>query len=74
VNGQFTTSQFKVKLWQASGALEGHQGQAALLVSTQLDWAPQDARNRLSRALMALPELPANLNSANSPMRASGGR
>ena len=34
VDGRFTTSLVKVKLWQAGAALKGHEGQAVLVLST----------------------------------------
>jgi len=72
VDGRFTTSLLKVKLWQSSAALRGHEGQAVLVLSTQMEGAPQEARRRLSDALKALNQLPARLNEANRP--APGGR
>lgn len=72
VDGRFTTSQLKVKLWQAGAALEGHEGQAVIILSTQIEGVPQDARKRLAVAISALTQLPSRLDDANRP--ASGGR
>jgi exosortase A len=67
VDGQFTTSLLKVKLRQAAAAFRRHEGQAVLVLSTQMEGPPQLARERLSHALSGLSRLPANLNSANRP-------
>jgi exosortase A len=72
VNGRFTTSTLNVKLWQSSAALNGHEGQAALVFSTQMERGPEDARRRLASAVAGLNQLPARLNEANRP--APGGR
>jgi exosortase A len=72
VDGRFATSLLKVKLWQSGAALRGHEGQAVLVISTQMEGTPQEARQRLSQALAALNQLPARLNQANRP--APGGR
>jgi len=72
VDGRFTTSLLKVKLWQSAAALRGHDGQAALVLSTQMERSPDDARRRLSNALAGLSQLPDRLNEANRP--SPGGR
>jgi len=76
VDGRFTTSLLRVKLWQARAALQGHEGQAVLVLSTQMAEAPQDARGRLSEALAALQSLPDSLDAANrqASARRAGGR
>src|SRR5258706_10487160 len=74
VDGRFTTSLLRVKLRQASAALEGHEGQAVLVLSTQMEGSLQEARGRLSRTLSALNDLPARLDEANHPAQAPGGR
>jgi EpsI family protein len=65
VNGQFTTSLFKVKLLQAAAALQGHEGQAVIVLSTVMDTTPEEARRRLSRALLELDQLPMRLERTN---------
>jgi len=72
VDGRFTTSLLKVKLWQSAAALRGHEGQATLILSTQMERGPDDARKRLADALASLSQLPARLDEANRP--ATGGR
>jgi exosortase A len=67
VDGRFTTSLLRVKLWQAGAALQGHEGQAVLVLSTQMEGTPQEARGRLSRTLSALDSLPVSLDAANRP-------
>lgn len=74
VDGRFTTSPLRVKLWQASAALRGQEGQAVLVLSTQMEGTPQDARTRLAHALSALAQLPARLHDANRPAQSPGGR
>lgn len=65
VDGAFTTSLFKVKLLQAQAALEGHEGQALVVVSTIIDTTDDGARARLLSAVSALGDLPDRLDSAN---------
>ena len=65
VDGRFTTSLFKVKILQAVAALQGHQGQAAIALSTAIDGTVEDARLRLMETLPALHQLPARLDQAN---------
>jgi EpsI family protein len=65
VNGQFTTSLLRVKLRQASAALKGDEGQAVLVLSTQMEGSLEEARGRLSRTLLALDQLPARLDDTN---------
>jgi EpsI family protein len=72
VDGRFTTSLLQVKLRQSAAALRGHEGQAALVLSTSMERGPEDARRRLSAALAGLNQLPDRLNEANRP--APGGR
>lgn len=72
VDGQFTTSLFKVKLRQASAALKGDEGQAVLVLSTQMEGSPEEARGRLSRTLAALDQLPARLDDTNRTAPAGG--
>ena len=74
VDGRFTTSLLQVKLRQAAAALKGHEGQAVLVLSTQMEGSLQDARTRLSRTLLALNQLPVRLQDANHPAQAAGGR
>jgi exosortase A len=71
VNGRFTTSLFKVKLLQAAAALQGHEGQAVIILSTPIDTTPEAARKRLSGALQELNQLPARLERTNRQMTAS---
>ncbi|MEO8300266.1 MAG: exosortase A [Rhizomicrobium sp.] len=70
VNGRFTTSLFKVKLLQAAAALQGHEGQAVVVLSTVMDTTPEDARQRLSRALLELNQLPMRLDQTNRQTQA----
>ena len=65
VNGRFTTSLFKVKLRQAAAALQGHEGQAVIVLSTPMDTVPEEARKRLSQALRELNQLPMRLDRTN---------
>jgi EpsI family protein len=65
VNGRFTTSLLKVKLMQAAAALQGHEGQAVVVLSTIMDTGPEEARKRLSAALLELNQLPARLHQTN---------
>jgi EpsI family protein len=65
VNGRFTTSLLKVKLMQAAAALQGHEGQAVVVLSTIMDTGPEEARKRLSAALLELDQLPARLDQTN---------
>ena len=65
VDGTFTSSLLKIKLLQARSALEGHEGQAQLAVSTIISGTDDDARDRLSHALLALKDLPQRLNATN---------
>lgn len=74
VDGRFTTSLLQVKLRQAAAALKGHEGQAVLVLSTQMEGSLQDARARLTRTVLALDRLPARLQDANRPAPAAGGR
>ena len=80
VDGRFTTSLFKVKLLQAEAALQGHEGQAVIALSTVIEGTVEDARGRLSGSLLALEQLPARLDRANhrsqieSPLTAGGPR
>jgi exosortase A len=68
VNGRFTTSLFKVKLLQAAAALQGREGQAVIILSTPVDTTPEEARKRLSIALLELNQLPARLERTNRQM------
>lgn len=72
VAGRFTTSLLKVKLWQAGAALKGNEGQAVLVLSTQMEGTPEEARRRLSRTLLALDQLPARLDDTNHAAPAGG--
>jgi len=65
VNGHFTTSLFKVKILQATAALQGHEGQAVIILSTMTDTAPEEARRRLSQGLLELNQLPIRLDQTN---------
>jgi exosortase A len=65
VNGRFTTSLLKVKLMQAAAALQGHEGQAVVVLSTIMDTGPEEARKRLSTALLELDQVPARLDQTN---------
>jgi exosortase A len=71
VNGHFTTSLFKVKLLQAAAALQGHEGQAVIVLSTPIDTTPEKARDRLSSALRELNQLPMRLDRTNRQMTPS---
>jgi exosortase A len=73
VDGRFTTSLVRVKLWQAAAALKGHEGQAVLILSTQMEGTLQEARMRLTRSLQALHQLPAHLDDANQPAQHPSG-
>lgn len=72
VDGQFTTSLLRVKLRQVGAALKGDEGQAVLVLSTQMEGSPEEARGRLSRTLSALDQLPARLNDTNRAAPAGG--
>jgi exosortase A len=72
VDGQFTTSLLRVKLRQASAALKGDEGQAVLVLSTQMEGSLDEARGRLSRTLRALDQLPARLDDTNRAAPAGG--
>jgi len=72
VDGRFTTSLVRVKLWQAGAALKGHEGQAVLVLSTQMEGSLGDARRRLAHTLAALDQLPARLGDANRSAPAGG--
>jgi exosortase A len=72
VDGQFTTSLLRVKLRQAGAALKGHEGQAVLALSTQMEGSQEEARRRLSHILMALNQLPTRLDDANRTAPAGG--
>lgn len=65
VDGTFTTSVLKVKLLQAQAALEGHEGEALVAVSTVIDGTVEGARERLSSAMSDLDGLPLVLDSVN---------
>ena len=65
VNGRFTTSMLKIKLLGAAAALQGHEGQAVVALSTPMDISPEEARKRLSGALTELNQLPARLDQTN---------
>ncbi len=65
VNGHFASSSRAVKLLLIPAALEGHEGQALVSISTAINSSNDDARRRLSSALTALKDLPARLNAAN---------
>lgn len=65
VNGRFTTSMLKIRLLGAAAALQGHEGQAVIVLSTIMDAGPEEARKRLSAALPELNQLPARLEATN---------
>jgi EpsI family protein len=65
VDGKFATSMFKVKLLQAGAALQGHEGQAVIALSTAVAGTLDEARYRLSQALSDQDQLPARLEQAN---------
>jgi len=65
VNGHFTTSMMKIRLLGAAAALQGHEGQAVIVLSTIMDTGPEEARKRLSAALPELNRLPARLEATN---------
>jgi EpsI family protein len=70
VNGRFTTSMLKIKLLGAAAALQGHEGQAVIVLSTLMDTGPEEARKRLSAALAELNQLPARLDQTNRQTQA----
>ena len=72
VDGRFTTGLFEVRLLQAEAALRGHEGQAAIALSTVIDGTIEEARRRLSRSLLALDPLPARLDQANHRAQVQG--
>jgi EpsI family protein len=77
VDGRFTSSLFQVKLLQTAAALQGHEGEAALALSTVINGSIDEARISLAHALPALKQLPARLAQANhrlDPSPAQGGR
>jgi hypothetical protein len=53
-------------------ALEGHQGQAIVAVSTVIESTDLEARHRLSKALAALKDLPDRLDGADRGDKGSG--
>lgn len=65
VNGRFTTSMLKIRLLGAAAALQGHEGQAVIVLSTIMDSGPEEARKRLSAALPEINQLPARLEATN---------
>jgi len=65
VNGNFTTSMMKIRLLGAAAALQGHEGQAVIVLSTLMEAGPEEARKRLSAALPQLHQLPARLEATN---------
>jgi len=65
VDGTFTASLLAVRLLQAKSALEGHEGQALVAVSTTITGTDDEARDHLAKALLALKELPVRLNATN---------
>jgi len=54
-----------VKILQAAAALQGHEGQAVIVLSTLVDTAPEEARSRLSQGLLELNQLPTRLDQTN---------
>jgi len=66
VDGTFTASPLTVKLLQARGILEGHEGQALIAVSTAVSGTDDEARRSLTHALAALGELQPRLDATNS--------
>jgi EpsI family protein len=65
VDGTFTSSLLKIKLLQARGGLEGHEGQALVALSTVITSTDDEARVRLAKAFRALKDLPQRLNATN---------
>jgi len=72
INGRFTTNSFSVKLLQIPAALRGHEGQAVVAVSTAVEGTDDEARARLSSAMMALQDLPGRLDSVNRQNDSTG--
>jgi len=72
VDGHFATSLFKVKLLQVAAAVQGHEGQAVLALSTEVVGTPDEARYRLAQALSNQNQLPARLEQANRRAPAGG--
>jgi exosortase A len=65
IDGRFTPGMFRLKLLQPAAALQGHEGQAVVAVSTPVEGTVEEARARLSRLLAVLDEVPARLDRAN---------
>ena len=65
INGHFTSSERAVKLFLIPAALEGREGQALVAISTSVVASQDEARRRLSAALVALKDLPTRLSAAN---------
>jgi EpsI family protein len=72
VDGRFATSLFKVKLLQAAAALQGHEGQAVIVLSTGVVGTLDEARYRLAQALSNQDQLRARLEQANRRAPAGG--
>jgi exosortase A len=72
VDGRFATSLFKVKLLQAAAAVQGHEGQAAIVLSTAVNGTLDEARYRLTQALSNQDQLRARLEQANRRAPAGG--
>jgi EpsI family protein len=74
IDGHFTPSMFRLKLLQPAAALQGHEGQAVVAVSTPVEGTVEEARARLSRLLAVLNEVPARLDRANHRTGASSAK
>ncbi len=67
IGGQFTTSGLAVKLLQFKSILSGNEGTALIAFSTPIEDSIDDARARLKSALLALQDLPEQLDAAGRP-------
>ena len=65
-DGSFTNKPLLVRLLQAKAALDGHDGQAVIALSTPLDVSLDEARSRLGNALTSLGPIPAALGKAQT--------
>jgi exosortase A len=67
VGGHFTPSPLTAKFWQAIGEVLGNDGEAAVVLSTPIESSPEEARARMTAALVRLTDLQKRLSAAGSP-------
>lgn len=68
-DGEFTTSALFLKLLELKGAMFGRHGAAVLVLSTPITGSAGDARQRLTAALTAAPDLASRLEQTSSRLR-----